>query len=60
MTLLCAWRYSRRLGVMLVPLVLSIVAATVYGRYHYFIDLPAGVVVAVAGYLAARHLAARQ
>ncbi len=55
--LLCAWRYSRRAGLMLVPVVLSIVVATVYGRYHYFVDLPAGILVGVAGYAAGRRLA---
>ena len=40
--LLCAWRYSPRAGWLLLPVVLSILVATVYGRYHYFVDLPAG------------------
>ena len=56
-TLLCAWRYSRPAGLMLAPVVLGIVVATVYGRYHYFVDLPAGILVGVVGYTAGRRLA---
>jgi len=57
-TLLCAWRYSPRVGWMLAPIVLSILVATVYGRYHYFVDLPAGVLVGAVGYASGRRLAA--
>ncbi len=47
--LFSALRYSRRLGYALVPLVLSICVATVYGRYHYAIDVFAGTIVAWLG-----------
>ena len=47
--LICAWRYARWWGVALLPLVVSICVATVYGRYHYFVDVAAGIVMAVIG-----------
>ena len=47
--LVCAWRYARRLGVWLTPLVVTICISTVYGRYHYVVDVLAGVVMAVMG-----------
>jgi membrane-associated phospholipid phosphatase len=50
---LVLWRYSARAGWLLTPLILSITVATVYGRYHYAIDVPAGVLVAIAGVVVA-------
>lgn len=47
--LICAWRYARRWGIALTPLVLSIYVATVYGRYHYVVDVFAGILMAVIG-----------
>lgn len=48
--LFSAFRFSRRLGWALAPLVLSIGVATVYGRYHYAIDVFAGTTVAWIGW----------
>jgi hypothetical protein len=53
---LVVWRYSARAGWLLTPLILSITVATVYGRYHYAVDVPAGVLVAIAGVLVAARL----
>lgn len=38
-----ALRFVRRLGYLLVPLSLGILASLVYTRYHYFIDILAGI-----------------
>jgi len=47
--LISAWRFARRAGYWLTPLVLSVCVATVYGRYHYVSDVFAGILVAVIG-----------
>jgi membrane-associated phospholipid phosphatase len=47
--LICAWRYARRVGYALLPLVTAICIATVYGRYHYVADVLAGIVMALIG-----------
>ncbi|MGH9769478.1 MAG: phosphatase PAP2 family protein [Blastocatellia bacterium] len=47
--LISAWRFARRAGYWLTPLVLSICVATVYGRYHYVMDVFAGILMAVIG-----------
>lgn len=47
--LISAFRSGRRTGYALLPLVLSISAATVYGRYHYVSDVIAGVAMAFLG-----------
>lgn len=47
--LICAWRYARRVGYLLLPLVVAICIATVYGRYHYVLDVIAGILMAVIG-----------
>ncbi|HZN12491.1 MAG TPA: phosphatase PAP2 family protein [Blastocatellia bacterium] len=47
--LISAFRSGRRAGLALLPLVLSISAATVYGRYHYVSDVIAGVGMACLG-----------
>ena len=47
--LICAWRYARRVAYVLLPLVALICVATVYGRYHYVVDVLAGIVMAVIG-----------
>jgi membrane-associated phospholipid phosphatase len=54
--LICAWRYARKWGIILAPLVLSIYVATVYGRYHYVVDVIAGIVMAIIGVLIGRAL----
>lgn len=51
--LFSAFRFERKIGWRLLPLVLSICVATVYGRYHYVVDIFAGIAVAAAGCLAA-------
>jgi membrane-associated phospholipid phosphatase len=47
--LISAWRFARRAGYWLTPLVLSVCVATVYGRYHYVMDVFAGILTAVIG-----------
>lgn len=43
---LYAWRNSRRLGLVLTPLILSLWISTVYLRYHYLVDCLAGLALA--------------
>ncbi len=40
-----AIRYTRILAWVLTPMVLSLFVATVYGRFHYFLDVVAGILV---------------
>lgn len=47
--MISAWRFAPRAGILLTPLVLSICVATVYGRYHYAMDVFAGALMAVIG-----------
>jgi membrane-associated phospholipid phosphatase len=47
-TLLVAWKRLRKAFWLLLPVAVSIVIATVYCRYHYVVDLIAGVALAVA------------
>ena len=47
--LICAWRFARKIGYFLAPLVLAICIATVYGRYHYVVDVVAGILMAIIG-----------
>ncbi len=47
--LISAYRFARRIGYWLTPLVLSICVATVYGRYHYAVDAFAGALAAAIG-----------
>jgi membrane-associated phospholipid phosphatase len=44
---LVVWQRQRRLAWLLVPVIAGLVAATVYGRFHYALDVLAGFVVAV-------------
>lgn len=53
---LAAWRYSRHLFWIFLPFYIAMLVATVYGRYHYFVDLPAGFVIGVIGFAIARRL----
>jgi len=46
--LLVAWKWQRRLAVLLAPVVAGVLVATVYGRFHYVLDVVAGIAVAVA------------
>ena len=41
-----AWRYARRLFFWILPVVISMPFACVYLRYHYVVDVLAGLVVA--------------
>jgi membrane-associated phospholipid phosphatase len=47
-TLYLAYRYKRNLLPLLTPLVGGLIASTIYLRYHYVIDIFAGVAVAIA------------
>lgn len=47
--LISAYRFARRIGYLLAPLVLSICVATIYGRYHYAVDVFAGALAAAIG-----------
>lgn len=51
-TLHYAWRHARRLAYALIPVGGGLIVATVYLRYHYWMDVAAGVVL-TAGVLAA-------
>jgi membrane-associated phospholipid phosphatase len=46
-----AWRHRRWLFWVLAPLVLCMCVSTVYGRYHYLVDVFAGMVTGTLGYL---------
>lgn len=46
---IAAFRYSRKLGMIVLILTLGVCAATVYGRYHYAVDIWGGISVAVFG-----------
>ncbi len=52
---LVAWTRDRRLALWLTPLVAGILVATVYGRFHYVLDVIAGVLLAGAVYSAYRY-----
>ncbi len=47
--LFSAYRFAPRIGYWLTPLVLSICVSTVYGRYHYAMDVFAGILMAAIG-----------
>ena len=53
---LYAWRNSRALFWALSPLVLSLWVSTIYLRYHYLIDVVAGLLLAPASFLLANWL----
>jgi membrane-associated phospholipid phosphatase len=40
-----AIRYTKTLAWILTPVILSLFVATVYGRFHYFLDVVAGILV---------------
>jgi membrane-associated phospholipid phosphatase len=46
-----AWRHRRRLFWVLAPLVLCMCVSTVWGRYHYVVDVFAGMVTGTLGYV---------
>ena len=43
-----AWRYQRWLFYVLGPIIISLYASTVYGRFHYISDTVIGIVTAIA------------
>jgi membrane-associated phospholipid phosphatase len=45
-----AWRYRRAMFWVFLPLSLGMMFSTVYGRYHYFADIPAGLIIAAIGW----------
>jgi len=47
--LVSAYRFARRVGYALIPLVVSICVSTVYGRYHYAADVFAGAAMGLVG-----------
>jgi len=56
---LVAWRHQRRLGYLLILITLSVMLATVYGRFHYVLDALAGAALAIAVVGAYRFLSGR-
>jgi len=58
--LLVAWRHERRLLAVYTPLVLGLVAATMYLRFHYAVDVVAGAALAVIWQAAVVRLVARE
>lgn len=55
LTMIMAWRYQRIIFWILLPLAVSLVLATVYLRYHFVVDILAGVIVTfLALYLSPR------
>lgn len=60
MTVLTLGRFAPWLAVWLSPLVALLMVATVYGRYHYVVDVLAGIVVAVLAHVTATRLERRQ
>ena len=59
LALILAWKYTRRLFVGLIPLVLGLWASTVYLRHHFVVDLIAGFMLAPVAYVLAPRLDAR-
>jgi membrane-associated phospholipid phosphatase len=59
-TWLTAWRAAPLLGMWLTPLIVLLMASTVYGRYHYGVDVLAGAFVGALGFTAARALTGRR
>jgi membrane-associated phospholipid phosphatase len=56
---LVAWRHQRRLAYLLVPITVSVMIATVYGRFHYVLDSLAGAALAIAVVGIYRYLSGR-
>ena len=55
-SLLVAWKYVRKLAWVMTPIVVCMLIATVYGRYHYLADVLAGLLVATAAFIAVQKL----
>jgi membrane-associated phospholipid phosphatase len=58
--LFSSYRYARSIGYWLSALVFSICVSTVYGRYHYVVDVFAGILVAALGCWIGPKLVGRQ
>ncbi|MBK7600927.1 MAG: phosphatase PAP2 family protein [Acidobacteria bacterium] len=54
--LFSAFKFERKLAWLLAPLILSICLATIYGRYHYVMDVFAGTLMAAIGCMLADRL----
>jgi hypothetical protein len=57
---LVAWTRDRRLALWLTPLVVGILPATVYGRFHYVLDVVAGMALAAVVFVGYRRLSGQQ
>ena len=55
---LVAWRHQRRLAGRLAPIIAGVVMATVYGRFHYALDVIAGLLLGVIVVFVCRRLVA--
>ena len=55
-----AWRVSRRWGLLAAPVALLSMLGTVLLAQHYFVDVPAGIAVAILSILAASYAAKAQ
>jgi membrane-associated phospholipid phosphatase len=47
---LAAWRYLRGMFWVFLPLFVGMMVSTVYGRYHYFADIPGGLMIGAIGW----------
>jgi membrane-associated phospholipid phosphatase len=45
--LVVAWKRQRQLAYLLLPIVLGVIVATVYGRFHYVLDTIAGLALGI-------------
>ncbi len=50
------FRYGKRLFVALAPVLITLILATIYGRYHYPLDVIAGIVIGIIGVVAFKYL----
>jgi membrane-associated phospholipid phosphatase len=55
-----AWRHRRWLFWVMLPLVLCMCVSTVYGRYHYVVDVFGGMITGTMGYLIGRWIMHRR
>src|SRR5262249_49802736 len=46
-----AWRHRRWLFWIMLPLAAAMCLSTVYGRYHYMVDVLAGLIIGTMGYI---------
>lgn len=56
---LAAYRYSRKLGHVVLLLTVGVCVAAVYGRYHYVVDIWGGIAAAALGFWLTRKLFSR-